>query len=205
MKNTFALAAAAALVLPFCHGCTSLKRFGYEGFGRDRWQHPQEVIGALRIQPGDAIADLGAGGGYFTFRLAEATGPTGVVYAVDVDPDMIDYLEKRAAEDKAENVKVILGAYDDPRLPEDSVDLLFTSNTYHHIEDRTAYFAKVRKYLRPSGQVAIIDYERRGFFHRILGHATSGEVVRKEMEAAGYRLESEPDFLQRQSFLVFSK
>ncbi len=198
-------ALAAVLVLASCTSCARAKRFGYEGFGRDRWQQPGQVIDALEIQPGDLIADVGAGGGYFTFRLAEATGPEGRVYAVEVDRDMTEYLEERARDERAENVEVILAEYHDPLLPEGGVDLVFTCYTYHHIEERSDYFANVQKYLRPGGRVAIVEYVPEGWFQRIFPHSTSAEEIRREMEQAGYDLEQEHGFLSRQSFLVFSK
>ncbi len=145
------LCIAASLALLLCSGCSGWKRFAYEGFRRDSWQQPDRVIEELGIEPGDYVADLGAGGGYFTFRLAEAVGPGGVVYAVDVDEDMTGHLAERAADEGHRNVEVILGGYDDPRLPDGEVDLLFTSNTYHHIQDRVAYFANLRRDLNPMG------------------------------------------------------
>lgn len=185
-------------------GCSSLKRFAYEGFGRDEWQQPARVVEALEIEPGDRVADLGAGGGYFTFRLADAVGPEGVVYAVDVDPDMTALLRERAADEGYANVRVVDAAPDDPRLPAGAVDLVFTSNTYHHIPDRVAYFARLEEVLAPGGRVAIVELRDEGFFAGLFGHATNEEKIRREMEAAGYRLTAQHDFLERQSFLIFA-
>lgn len=193
-----------AFALLFGGGCASWKKFGYEGFGRDRWQQPERVIEVLDIVPGARIADLGAGGGYFTFRLAAATGPDGMVYAIDVDPAMLAYLRERAAERGARNVEVIEAGTDDPRLPDDGVDLLFTCNTYHHLTDRTAYFARLKPSLRPGARVAILDHDGSGVFGWLFGHSTPPETVRSEMEAAGYRLDQQYDFVGRQGFLVFS-
>ncbi len=205
MTNTTLVAASAVLAVTFIGGCTTFKRFAYEGFGRERWQQPEKVIQTLGIQPGQRIADLGAGGGYFTFRLADATGQGGTVYAVDIDPDMIAYLKQHAADEGYRNVEVIEAAPDDPRLPDQGVDLIFTANTFHHIAERTAYFVRARRYLRPGGRVAIIEYAGKGFFNRLFGHWTATDVIRNELEAAGYTLEHEYDFLPRQSFLVFSR
>lgn len=190
-----------ALMLP---GCASWKRFAYEGWGRDRWQQPQRVIDALQIRNGDRIADVGAGGGYFTFRLAHATGPSGVVYAVDIDPDMIDYLRERVRDEKVRHVEVVSATVDDPGLPADGIDLLFTCNTYHHFAAPVAYFRNLRRYLRPGGRVAILDLNDSTFFAWLFGHSTPPEKLRAEMQEAGYRLEAEHTFVSRQSFLVFS-
>jgi predicted methyltransferase len=191
-------------VVTLSAGCTQLKRFAYEGFRRDAWQHPDRVIETLAIHPGDAVADVGSGGGYFTFRLARAVGPSGKVYAVDVDEGLNEYVARRAREDGLDNVAVVLARYDDPLLPQSGVDLIFTCNTYHHLDDRVAYFAKARKYLRPGGRVAIIEYKGTGWFERWFGHSTPSAAIRSEMEAAGYRLQQDLDFLPRQHFLVFA-
>ena len=184
--------------------CSDLKRFAYDGFDRDSWQHPDRVIASLDLEPGDRVADLGAGGGYFSFRLAEAVGPEGRVYAVDVDPDMTGYLFERAAEEHADNVEVILAEFHDPLLPDGEIDLLFTSNTYHHIEDRVAYFTNLRRDLKPDGRVAVIELNGSSWFARTFGHETPLETIAKEMAEAGYRLDRSFDFLERQHFAIFS-
>jgi ubiquinone/menaquinone biosynthesis C-methylase UbiE len=158
----------------------------------------------LELKPGDRVADLGSGGGYFTFLLAKAVGPTGHVYAVDVDRGLIDYVAERAGDEGFKNVSVILAKYDDPLLPEAGVDLIFTSNTYHHLEDRVAYFRNARKYLRAEARVAIVELAGKGWFDSWFGHWTSSETIRTEMEAAGYRLQREHTFLPRQFFLIFT-
>jgi arsenite methyltransferase len=195
-------AALAALVL--LAGCTALKKWAYEGFGRDGWQQPEKVVESLAIKPGDRVADLGSGGGYFTFRLSQAVGPTGKVYAVDVDKDLLEDLAERAKKDGYGNVEKTLAKYDDPSLPE-SVDLIFTSNVYHHIDARAKYFADAAKYLRPGGRIAIVDFNGKHWSATFIGHTTPVEVIKKEMDEAGFRLEREFDFLDRQSFLVFSR
>ncbi len=195
---------ALVLIALVCVGCNALKRTAYEGFDRNEWQHPEEVIRSLGLQAGDQVADLGSGSGYFTVRLASAVGSTGKVYAVDVDHEMNDYVVKRAQEEGYNNVEVILAKYDDPLLPGSGVDLIFTCNTYHHLEDRVQYFANVRKYLRLNGRVAIVDFNGEGWFQKIFGHWTAGEVIQKEMEEAGYVLQREFTFLPKQFFLVFS-
>ena len=203
--NKLSLAVAALAIVVLSSGCARFKSFGYSGFGRDGWQQPDEVVDSLEVRAGDRIADLGAGGGYFTFRLAKATGPDGKVYAVDVDQEMTDYLAERATSESTQNVEVILAEYHDPLLPEGGVDLLFTCNTYHHIQNRAEYFANVQKYLSPDGRVAIVEFRPEGWFQRIFPHSTSAEEIRSEMKEAGYELEREYDFLSRQSFLVFGK
>jgi predicted methyltransferase len=195
--------ALAALLL--VAGCATLKKCAYEGFGRDTWQNAEQVVQSLGIRPGDRVADLGSGGGYFTFRLSPAVGPTGKVYAVDVDSDMLEDLARLAKKSGYGNIEPILAKYDDPSLPDPGVDLIFTSNVYHHIEGRSKYFANAAKYLHPGGRVAIIDYNGKHWTASFIGHYTPAEVIKKEMEEAGFRVEREFDFLDRQAFLVFSR
>ena len=151
------------LVATLSGGCAAMKRCAYAGYDRDSWQHPERVIEVLDIELGDRVADLGAGGGYFTFRLADAVGPAGRVYAVDVDPDMVKYLGDRAVKDEYPQVIATLASTDDPNLPERGVDLVFSSNTYHHIGNRVAYFSRLRRSLRPGGRVAIVEYGEGSF------------------------------------------
>jgi ubiquinone/menaquinone biosynthesis C-methylase UbiE len=200
MRNAAALLLAAGLL----GGCGACKRFAYEGFSRDGWQQPERVIAALGIEPGDRVADLGSGSGYFTLHLAKAVGPEGRVYAVDVDEEMNDYLRDRLAQAGVENVEVILGRFEDPLLPDGGVDLVLTVDTYHHLEDRPGYFRNLRRDLSADGRVAVIDYDgRKGWFVRLMGHLTPRDVLLREMREAGYEVVAEHDFIDRQSFVVF--
>jgi ubiquinone/menaquinone biosynthesis C-methylase UbiE len=192
------------LCVVFSAGCAELKRFAYEGTDRDTWQRPDQVIHALGLPPGGQVADIGAGGGYFTLRLADAVGPSGRVYAVDVDSDMVEYLEKEAREKGYENVEAVLAKEGDPLLPQAQLDLIFLCNTYHHLPERADYFRRARKYLRAGGRVVIIDFNDHALWQRWFGHSVDGQLIRSEFEAAGYRLEHEYDFLPEQHFLVFA-
>jgi ubiquinone/menaquinone biosynthesis C-methylase UbiE len=192
------------VLLITCAGCTDVKRWAYEGFDRDEWQHPEEVIQALTIKPEEQIADLGSGSGYFTFRLADAVGPSGQVYAVDIDADMNAHLAKRLQEKGYKNIEVMLAKPHDPGLPENGVDLIFSANTYHHLENRPSYFANARKYLRPNGRIAIIDFNGEGLLQQLSGHYTPSDVIQRELQEAGYALERELTFLPKQVFLIFA-
>lgn len=188
----------------FLAGCAQLKQCAYEGVNRDQWQQPDRVVATLKIQPGATVADLGSGSGYFTFKLAEAVGPGGKVYAVDIDSDMIGMVGKTAKEKGIGNIEPILARPDDPLLPKSTIDLIFTSNTYHHIENRVAYFANLRQTLRPGGRLAIIELDGRSWIEGLLSHSTPKETIKREMEQAGYALERDSDFLDRQSFLLLT-
>jgi len=168
---------------------------------RDAWQMPDRVIAALALKRGQVVADIGAGTGYFTVRLAKApTAPE--VYGVDVEPNMVSYLRDRAAKEGLHNVIAVQAATDTPNLPE-AVNVVLIVDTYHHIGERQAYFRKLAKSLKRGGKVAIIDF-RPGVkegpppeFH------FPPEKVKAEMAAAGYKLAAEHDFLPRQQFLIF--
>jgi ubiquinone/menaquinone biosynthesis C-methylase UbiE len=198
------LARLLLLIALFVVGCARLKQCAYEGVSRDEWQQPDKVITALEIHPGDVVVDLGSGGGYFTFRLADAVGAAGKIYAVDIDRDMVDLVAKRVRDEGRSNINAVLAKPDDPSLPKAGVDLVFTSNTYHHIDQRIGYFANLRKYLRLGARVAIIDFDRRAWLEGLLRHYTPPEFIRREMEQAGYRLQHDYNFLDRQSFQIFT-
>lgn len=192
-------------VLLLLAGCAQLKQCAYEGFNRDQWQQQDRVIQSLQIRPGERVADLGSGSGYFTLALARAVGPAGRVYGVDVDKEMNQIVAERADREGLNNVEMILAKPDDPLLPLAGVDLIFTSNTYHHIDDRVNYFANLRKYIRPNGRLAVIDFDRRGWLQGLWKHYTPSEFIKREIEQAGYKLQREFDFLDRQSFLIFER
>jgi predicted methyltransferase len=185
-------------------GCAGLAYQHMNDPSRDAWQKPNEVMEQLAIKPGSRVADLGAGGGYFTWRLAGAVGPEGTVYAVEIDETALGIIEKEMKFRGVRNVVPVHAEPGDAMLPE-PVQLVFTCDTYHHMEDRVAYFRSLSRYLKSDGHVAILDFHPNGFFSGLLGHGTAKETVRREMESAGYRLTAESDIIERQHFQVFSR
>jgi ubiquinone/menaquinone biosynthesis C-methylase UbiE len=184
-------------------GCTWFKVNAYEGFGRDGWQKPDEVIEALALAPGDTVADLGSGSGYFSVRLANAV-PEGKLYAVDVDEEMNERLRKRFRVADVTNAEIVLASPDDPKLPDGEIDLVFTANTYHHLRDRPAYFRRLQADLSPRGRVAVLEFDgRKGWFVKLQGHFTPKDELIREMTEAGYEVVDDHTFLDRQSFIVF--
>ena len=168
---------------------------------RDGWQKPHEVIQALALKPDAVVADIGAGTGYFSVRLANLL-PEGRVYGVDVEPDMVKYLSERARREKRENMIAVAAAPDDPRLPE-KVDLALMVDVYHHVDDRERYFRKLRGSLRPAGRVAIIDFRMDSPEGPPRAARVPPQRVISELKKAGYALSEEHGFLPNQYFLVF--
>jgi arsenite methyltransferase len=185
-------------------GCARLAYQQMNDPSRDAWQKPKEVIAKLDIKSGSRIADLGAGGGYFTWHLAEAVGPQGTVYAAEIDETALSIIQNDERKIRGTaNVVTILAQPGDAKIPE-PVDLVFSCDTYHHMQDRVAYFRSLRRYLKADGRVAILDFHPRGWFSGLLGHGTSKEKVRREMESAGYVLTADHHIIDDQHFQVFS-
>ncbi|HKT36023.1 MAG TPA: class I SAM-dependent methyltransferase [Nitrospira sp.] len=174
---------------------------------RDQDQKPAQVIDALALNPGMHVADLGAGSGYFTRRFVEAVTETGKVYAIDVEPEALKYVEDSIVHmHRSFEAEFILARPDNPKIPFESVDLIFVCNTYHHLEDRSTYFRNVKSSLKPGGRIAIIDFyhdERSGELGFPKRHLVPKEKVIEEMTEAGYRLAKEHKFLPKQYFLEF--
>jgi ubiquinone/menaquinone biosynthesis C-methylase UbiE len=171
---------------------------------RAAWQQPDQVVAMLDLKADDEVADIGAGSGYFTLRLAKEVGPTGKVYAVDTEQKMLDLIERRAEQEKVENIQTVLAAPDDPHLGSASVDLIFICNTLHHIEKRPSYYKLLLRALRPGGQLVIVDFHKRDL---PVGPPVEMKIDKraciKEIEAAGFRLAKDYDLLKYQYFLVF--
>jgi len=118
------------------------------------------VIEKLGLEPGDLVADIGSGGGAFSVPMARAIGPGGMLYAVDIDQEMLDFVSARAEKEGVGNITAVLGEYDDPKLPVKNVDVAFFHRVLHMIEHRQAYINAVAKYLKPDGRIVIIDRNR---------------------------------------------
>jgi ubiquinone/menaquinone biosynthesis C-methylase UbiE len=171
---------------------------------RAAWQKPAELVAALALRPGQAVADVGAGTGYFLAHLAAAVGETGTVYAVETEPNLVVHLRDRADRDGLGNVVPVLASADSPRLPPGRVDLLLLVDTYHHLDDRPAYFRRVQRLLAPGGRVVIVDWQKRELpVGPAMDHKLDRAHVSEEMDLAGYRLDSAPDLLPYQYVLIF--
>lgn len=169
---------------------------------RDEWQQPDRVLAALELRPEQTVADIGAGTGYFTVRLARAPG-VAKVFAVDIEPSMVEYVRQRAAKEGLRNVVVVQGASDRSNVPE-PVDLVLIVDTFHHIPNRVAYFRELKKSMKPSGRLAIVDFRKGAPDGPPEEFRFTPEQITAELAAAGFTLQTQHDFLPRQIFLIYS-
>ena len=169
---------------------------------RDAWQMPDRVIAALGLKPGAVVADVGAGTGYFSVRLARSAAHP-KVFASDIEPAMVEYLKERAAKEGLANIVPVQASATSPNLPE-PVDVVLMVDTFHHIGNRVAYFRALGRSLKPGGRVAIVDFKPDSPEGPPREFRFPVEEFRKEMAEAGYRLAAQHDFLPRQRFLIFT-
>lgn len=171
--------------------------------GRAAWQKPAAVVRALGLRPGRVVADVGAGPGYFTPRLARAVGPRGHVYAVEPEPRVLEVLGRRLARAGLRNVTPVLGRGDDPLLPRRGCHLVLLVNAYHHVDDGPAFLRRLARALAPGGQVVNIDWDKR---ETPVGPPPQGRIAREDFlrdaRKAGLALVAEHRFLPHQYFLV---
>ncbi|HCF58468.1 MAG TPA: SAM-dependent methyltransferase [Myxococcales bacterium] len=170
---------------------------------RAEWQRPDAVIKALGLKRGQTVAEIGAGPGYFSLRLAKAVGPRGTVFAVEVEPQIIGVLRERIVAAEARNVVPVLGLDDDPLLPPKSCDLVLMVNALHHVEERRAYLKRLARSLKPEGRLVVVDFHKRDTpVGPGLGHRLAREEAVRDARAARFELASESELLEYQYFLV---
>jgi ubiquinone/menaquinone biosynthesis C-methylase UbiE len=173
---------------------------------RDQWQMPEKVVAALDLKHGQTVADLGAGTGYFVPHLAKAVGENGVVFAVEVEPNLVAYLRERAEKDSLPQVVPVLTSTGTPRLPRGRVDLVLIVDTFHHLDYRSEYLRKLADTLSPLGRLVVIDWRKKPLPEGPSpDHKITREQVVEEVTAAGFDLLESPDFLPYQYFLIFRK
>ena len=174
----------------------------FEAPGRDERLQISRVMDMLGIEPGKSVADIGAGSGWFTVRAARRVTGSGAVYAVDINPKAIQYIDERAKKEQLHNIKTILSKPDDPQLPADSVDAVLLLKTYHEIAHPIALLSSLRLSLRPGAKIGIIDRNGNGE-----DHGVSKDVIIREAAKAGYELRDSQDFVKADGmdyFLIFT-
>jgi predicted methyltransferase len=176
-----------------------------EGPDRDAWQRPDQIMDALQIGESSVVADLGAGGGWFTVRLARAVGPNGRVYAEDIQPQMIQAIERRIQRDGlTKNVWTVRGTPTDPKLPAGALDAVLIVDAYHELEDPVALLKNVRTSLKPTGVVAVINFKSDGGGPGPgMEDRVDADKVVADASAAGLELKKREAFLRYQYMLTF--
>ena len=170
---------------------------------RDAWQKPDQVVGALGLKAGETACDIGSGPGYFTLRLARAVGPSGFVYAIDVEARMLQALRERLERARVRNVAPVLALSEDPLLPPGACDVVLVVNTYHFFPNRAGYLKRLRQSLKPRGRVVNVDYHRRPTpIGPPLDHRVARETFLSDARGAGLALVGEQSFLPYQYFLI---
>ncbi len=169
---------------------------------RDAWQMPDRVVAELGLRPGSSVADIGAGTGYFTVRLAkDAAKPK--VFAVDIEPSMVEHLTHRAMHEGLTNVTAVKAEADRSNLPE-PVDTILIVDTYHHIPNRVAYFTALKSRLRPGGRLAIVDFRKGVPGGPPDEFRLTPDQISQELAQAGFVLRTSHDFLPRQHYLIYA-
>jgi ubiquinone/menaquinone biosynthesis C-methylase UbiE len=175
-----------------------------EGPDRDAWQRPDQIMDALQIGENSVVADLGAGGGWFTVRLARRVGPNGHVYAEDIQPQMIESIQRRRDREGLPNVETVLGTAVDPKLPAGSLDAVLIVDAYHEIEQPVALLKNVVKALKPGGTIGIVNFKKDGGGPGPgMDERVDAEKVVDDARAAGLELRKRENFLRYQYLLTF--
>ncbi len=174
----------------------------FDTSGRDERLQINRVMDMLGIEPGKNVADIGAGSGWFTVRAARRVTRSGTVYAVDINPEAIHYIDERAKKERLQNIKTILSKPDDPQLPADSIDAVLLLKTYHEVAHPVVLLRNLRASLKPGAKIGIIDRNGNGE-----NHGVSKDVVVREAAQAGYELRDSQDFVKADGmdyFLIFT-
>jgi precorrin-6B methylase 2 len=173
-------------------------------FEREQEEEPDKAVAALEIAKGSTVADIGAGVGYMTWRLAKVVGPTGKVYANDIQPEMIRMLKKNIQERDLTNVEPVLGKVDDPKLPKGAVDLALLVDVYHEFSEPQKMLDRIRESLKPDGRLVLLEYRKEDPKVPIRAeHKMTVDEVKAEIEPEGYKLDKVLEILPRQHILIF--
>jgi ubiquinone/menaquinone biosynthesis C-methylase UbiE len=175
--------------------------------GREKEQRPDEIIRTMGLRDGDVVADLGCGTGWFARRLARAIAPTGRVFAIDIQPEMLDLMKGYLEKEGVTNVVPVLGASADPKVLPGTLDWVLMVDVYHELQEPKAMLARIRESLKPEGKVALVEYRAEGdsAAHIRPEHRMSVQQILEEWTPAGFRMTARHEDLPTQHFLVFEK
>lgn len=173
---------------------------------RVREEEPDIALDALKLTPGSIVADVGAGSGYMTIRMARLVGPTGKVYANDIQPQMLDILRRRLERERITNIEPVLGTFTDPRLPANALDLILMVDVYHEFGEPQEMLRRMREALKPTGRLVLFEYRKEDPSIPIRpDHKMSVAEAKMEVEAEGFTLATVDHRLPRQHILIFTK
>jgi ubiquinone/menaquinone biosynthesis C-methylase UbiE len=173
---------------------------------REEFEQPEKVVDALKLEKGMVVADIGAGVGYFSLRIAKRVGPTGIVLAVDIQPEMLDLLKKNQERERLTNVEPILGTVTDPHLPQEMIDLALLVDVYHECQYPEEMMRQIRNSLKKNGRLVLIEYRGEDATVPIKPeHKMTVKQVLAEIEPMGFQLKEQLEFLPWQHILVFMK
>jgi ubiquinone/menaquinone biosynthesis C-methylase UbiE len=213
------LLCALLIALPACgqetHPVTKRPIAGVMGMGGADWltrperaqeEQPEKALDALAIEPGSVVADVGAGVGYFTERLARRVGPNGKVYANDIQPEMLVQLRKNMAKLRIGNVQTVVGTEDDPHLPANTLDLVLLVDVYHEFSKPQAMLRHIRESLKPNGRLVLLEYRKEDPNVPIREeHKMTVKQVQNELEPEGFRFDKVIETLPQQHILIFRR
>jgi SAM-dependent methyltransferase len=207
------LLVSAALLAQNTHPVTGRRYAGVMGPGGADWlvrpereaeEQPDRALDLIGIAKGSTAADIGAGAGYITWRLAERVGPTGKVFANDIQPDMLDLLRRNMRQRKLDNVETVLGAIDDPKLPPGAMDLVILVDVYHEFSQPQKMLRGIRESMKPDGRLVLLEYRAEDPKVPIRPeHKMTVAQVKAELEPEGFRLDKLIEDLPRQHILIF--
>ena len=170
---------------------------------REQEEAPSKAIAALDLKPGMVVADIGAGSGYYTSRMSKSVGPTGKVYATDIQPGMIELINRRVAAEGLTNVTTVLGGMDDPKLPPASIDLAIMVDVYHELQAPQVFLQRLRETFKPGGRLVLLEFRKEDATVPILEvHKMSVAEVKAELEAEGFVLDKVIEVLPWQHIIV---
>jgi ubiquinone/menaquinone biosynthesis C-methylase UbiE len=169
-------------------------------------EEPDIALQAIKLVKGSTVADVGAGSGYMTVKMANRVGPTGKVYANDIQPEMLSLLRQRLAKEKIANVETVLGTVDDPKLPAGAVDLILMVDVYHEFSEPQKMLQRMHEALKPGGRLVLLEYRKEDPAIPIRPeHKMSVAEAKLEVEAEGYKLSKVDEVLPRQHILIFTR
>lgn len=169
-------------------------------FNKKAKKDSSQVLSSLQIKPGDIIADIGSGGGYFVFEFAKKVGEDGQVFAIDIDKNLLDYIDARIKSRQVQNISTLLSDENGFALPQGNCDLMFMRNVFHHLSEPVSYLRNITANLKPEGRIVVIEWLPASTQTE---HSTPESEIHKTMQAAGFKHLESFDFLKKQSFNIF--